>query len=87
MRLRGKEEVQGSLQTFMDVYQSQFNKPLDTNKAIEIIAQMLAKKENEAIQQRFFDFHPQDLKVLMELLKPVEKSVETVEKPKRRQKT
>ena len=83
MRIRGREEIQGSLQTFKDVYEAQFDKPLDNQRAIEIITQMLSRKELEAIQQRFFDFHPQDLKTVIELLQPVEKPVEIQEKPKR----
>lgn len=83
MRLRGREEIQGSLQAFKDVYENQFDKPLDNQRAIEIITQMLSRKELESIQQRFFDFHPQDLKTVIELLQPVEKPVEIQEKPKR----
>ena len=83
MKLRGREEVEGSLEAFKDVYEAQFDKPLDNPKAVEIISQMLSKRETETIQQRFFDFHPQDLKTVIELLQPVEKPVETVDKPKR----
>ena len=75
MKIRVREELQGSLQTFIDVYEAQFDKPLDNLKAIEIISQMLSKREIEAIQQRFFDFHPQDLKTVIELLQPKPKTV------------
>lgn len=75
MKLRGREEVEGSLEAFKDVYEAQFDKPLDNAKAVEIISQMLSKRETETIQQRFFDFHPQDLKALLELLQPKTKTV------------
>lgn len=79
MKIRGHEEIQGSLQTFRDVYKDQFGKDLDNAKAVEIITQMLSKRELEVIQQRFFDFRPQDLKTLIEMLntKPEEPEVES----------
>lgn len=78
MRIRGQEEIQGSLQAFKDVYEAQFGKPFDTVKAINVIREMLEKAEVQIIQQRFFDFRPQDLKLLMEMLEP-----KSEEKPKR----
>lgn len=78
MKIRGREEIQGSLQTFIDVYEAQFGKPFDTVKAINVIREMLEKAEIQIIQQRFFDFQPQDLKALMEMLEP-----KPEEKPKR----
>lgn len=68
MRVRGREEIEGSLQAFKDVYEAQFGKPFEADKAIDVIKQMLERKEIEVIQQRFFDFHPKDLQEIIQIL-------------------
>lgn len=61
MNIRGREEVLGALQTFKDVYENQFNKPLNYAEALGIVLEILEDKQRQVIKQRFLDFHPHDL--------------------------
>ena len=87
MRVRGREEIEGSLQAFKDVYEAQFGKPFDAKKAIEVIKQMLERKEVEIIQQRFFDFHPKDLQEIIRILNWCNTPIEVQDAPKIEPKT
>jgi hypothetical protein len=77
MRVRGREEIEGSLQAFKDVYEAQFGKPFEADKAIDVIKQMLERKEIEVIQQRFFDFHPKELQEIIQILNWLKTPIET----------
>lgn len=82
MRIRGREEIEGSLQAFKDVYEAQFGKPFNAQKAIEVVQQLLEHKEVEIIQQRFFDFHPKDLQEIIQILNWCNTPIETQVAPK-----
>ena len=89
MNIRGREEVLGALQTFKDVYESQFNKPLNYSEALGIVLEILEEKQRQVIKQRFMDFHPHDLMtVIAELRSYAHKNAVseeiTLQEPKRR---
>jgi hypothetical protein len=47
MNIRGREEVLGALQTFKDVYESQFNKPLNYSEALGIVLDILEENKDK----------------------------------------
>lgn len=71
MRVRGREEIEGSLQAFKDVYEAQFGKKLSLGAVQSMAYMLLDEKEQEILRQRFFDFHPKDLQTLIEMCREI----------------
>ena len=71
MRVRGREEIEGSLQAFKDVYEAQFGKKLSLGTVQSMAYILLDEKEREILRQRFFDFHPKDLQTLIEMCREI----------------
>lgn len=81
MQNRSREELEGILQTFPDVFESQMGTKLTVERLTEILTKKLKEQEQKLLDQRFFDFDPKSIRMMLQI---IQESVEKpVEKPKR----
>ena len=70
MRPKSKEELEGLLQHFPDVYRDQMGHDLDVDKVKSIIHGLIEERELFIIRQRFMDLPPATLKEILTMLEP-----------------
>lgn len=76
MRDRSSEELDGVLQAFPDVFEKEVGQPLDPKAFVEILSTMVIEKAEQMIRQRFFDYKPQDIGILIERFKNGQTTIE-----------
>lgn len=82
MRPKSKEELEGLLQAFPDVFRDQVGHDLDVNKVKAIIRDLIKEREDFIIRQRFLDLPPANLREILTMLEPPKVEPETL--PKKR---
>lgn len=81
---RSKEEIRDILATWPDAFEKSFGKKMDETVMRTVINNILQQKEIDLIRQRFFDFTPQNLRQIIEMLeKPVMNSEKAIKKSKK----
>lgn len=83
MRDRSKEEIEGILQAFPDVYEAQTGTALTVERLKEVILAKIIQAEQKIIEQRFNDFNPVGLRMVLKMIQEYEEPTEKTEPKKR----
>lgn len=83
MRERSKEEIEGILQAFPDVYEAQTGTALTVERLKEVILTKIIQQEQKIIEQRFNDFNPVGLRMVLKMIQEYEEPNEKIEPKKR----
>lgn len=84
MRERSLEEIQGILQSFPDVFEAQTGTTLTVERLKEVVTKKLKEQEQKVIEQRFNDFNPLGLRLVLKMISEYEQPKETIVEPKKK---